>query len=359
MAVSPIDGEEKIINDIRRTYAEAERAVIEKIASYVQGGKMDLPNWEERKLALLRDLNQEVREEVVQDVLGGAKEDVREAIDEAYKDGAKDSAQALIKAKGADQVPVTGDLTEVDQESVKALSRGITDRLNNVDIRVLRTAEDKYREVIANASRQGITGAVNRRQVAQQALNEFANRGVTGFVDSNDRRWNLSSYTEMATRSTMGRAQINGSMNRAQQNDHDLMIVGTSYEPCEVCMPWEGRILSVSGESDQYPSVQEAEDAGLWHPNCTHSISPYIPGVTEKPEIEEEKKHERYKERQQQRYNERQIRKWKRRKSAAITEEDKQYAQSKITEWQKEQKDFIERTDRYRKYEREQIGQAR
>jgi len=63
--------------------------------------------------------------------------------------------------------------------------------------------------------------------------------------------------------------------------------------------------------------------------------------------------------RQTQRYNERGIRKWKRRKTAAMSDKEKSYAQSKITEWQGKQKDLIDSTDDLKRlYYREQIETA-
>ena len=38
-------------------------------------------------------------------------------------------------------------------------------------------------------------------------------------------------------------------------------------------MEWQGKILSSSGNNSDYPSLQEAMDGGLFHPNCRHAIN--------------------------------------------------------------------------------------
>lgn len=354
MPTSPADGEKLIIEDIRRTYAEAERSVIEKMAAYIKGGKQ-VPNWQERKLSQVNELSREVQKDVIGDILQGEPDKVKNAVQEAYENG-QDEFVNDMQGLGKD-VSVKSGLSQVDEQAVKALSQGITKRLNDTHFRVLREAEDQYRRIVGEASRTAVAGTDTRLEAAQKAMNKFANNGVVGFRDANGRNWSLSSYTEMATRSATGRAAINGHINRARDNDHDLMMVGDAPEECEMCRPWEGKVVSISGDSEKYPPLAEARSAGLFHPNCTHSLTPYIHNITETEDAEANPK--AAERRRQQRYNERGIRKWKRRKAGAMTEETERKAKAKITEWQKKQQEFIERTGRYRKYNREATGEAR
>src|SRR5690606_37576968 len=71
------------------------------------------------------------------------------------------------------------------------------------------------------------------------------------------------------------------------------------------CRPWEGRVLSLSGATPGYPTLAEAQGSGLFHPSCTHSVSAYIPGLTERPKRAQLANPGGYEIRQQQRYNER------------------------------------------------------
>ena len=93
-----------------------------------------------------------------------------------------------------------------------------------------------------------------------------------------------------------------------------LVVISDSPEECPFCAPWEGRIVDTQGASDQYPSLAEAEAEGLFHPNCTHSIGAYIPGVTQPKST---RNAAAYQARQEQRRLERGVRKWKRRQAGA------------------------------------------
>jgi uncharacterized protein (DUF2336 family) len=65
-----------------------------------------------------------------------------------------------------------------------------------------------------------------------------------------------------------------------------------------------------------YPTLAQARAAGLFHPNCRHSMSAYIEGVT-KPYGETEDP-QGYKDTQKLRYLERQVRESKRLEAAAL-----------------------------------------
>jgi hypothetical protein len=176
-------------------------------------------------------------------------------------------------------------------------------------------------------------------------------------MDTAGRRWDITSYAEMAVRSATGQAAVQGHINRLTDNGYDLVIVSDSPEECELCRPWEGQVLSVSGQTPGYPTVADATAAGLFHPCCTHTLGAYIPGLTRPMQGTENP--QGYEERQQQRYNERMIRRWKRREAVAITDKDKALSTAKVREWQARQREFIEATGRKRLYYREQIKRAR
>ena len=44
-----------------------------------------------------------------------------------------------------------------------------------------------------------------------------------------------------------------------------------------MCKPWNGRIVSLTGATTDYPTMTQAEADGLFHPNCRHAFSLYIP----------------------------------------------------------------------------------
>jgi len=341
--------------EIRRVYAQAEQDVISRIANRIPEGKsLDIHEWEMRKLKQLQKVRNGIDMHIHKKLDNFHDEETKDLLEKVYRQGTKEGIADLKKVESPENI--TAGFGRIDEQTVARYTEALTNRLKGTHMRIVRQADDVYRRAVSRGVNTVLTGSGTRVEGAQRVLNEFANRGVHGFRDAADRNWNLSSYAEMATRTSAQRARIDGRFNKYQQNGYDLVVVSAHAESCPICDPWEGQVLSISGKSEEYPSKADARSAGLWHPNCGHNATLYIEGVTEKPE--QQPGDESYKNRKQQRYNERNIRKWKRRKAGAMTEREKMKAQRKVQEWQARQKEFIEKTDRYRKYEREAIDTA-
>jgi len=123
---------------------------------------------------------------------------------------------------------------------------------------ILRSTMDAYRSVIAESSSGVLLGDQTRRQAAQAALNRFAQKGITGFVDSAGRGWSMESYTEMALRTGCGRAAVQGHVDRLTANGLDLVIVSDAPRECPLCRPWEGKVLSIGSVPVEMPEDTDA-----------------------------------------------------------------------------------------------------
>jgi len=347
MAISPRYAEQ-VARDLLELYTSAETRMLEIIANELADG-IYAPGWAAMKLAEISRVKTKL-EKLVQNLDKKMPEVAAEATKKAYTMGQKGVEADLKKVKPS----IKMGFGTIDERKVAVLSQKLAGTLGETHLRITRQALDEYRSIIGKATQMVELGVETRQQAAQKALSEFADRGITGFVDRAGRTWSLHSYTEMATRSTSGQAAIEGAIQRLEDNDYDLVIVSFHADSCPLCEPWEGKILSISGRSDQYPALDEAIAEGLFHPNCGHSLGAYIPGLTKKPTKEQIGQGD-FEESQQQRRLERDIRKWKKREAVAITDEEKKKAASKIREKQALLREFVNKTDRKRQRDREQI----
>ena len=357
MGISP-NMTENLALELVRIYAQAERDMLSRISNKLKRDtSLSISQWEQKKTAELRELKNGVKMHIVDKLKNVDEKEVKKIIEKATKRGADSAVADLRKALPEDEIPVKHGLNQANRRAIETHAKALKDKLDSTHLRIMRTTDDVYKKAVNRGVEYALTGSGTRREGAQKALNQLANRGVTGFQDSAGRSWNLSSYCEMATRTQTANASREAHMQRVQENGRDLVVVSSHAESCEICDPWEGQVLSISGDDDRYPSVDEAVSEGLHHPNCGHHLTAYIEGLTEPPEpIEGE---ENYEDRQEQRYLERGVRKWKRRKAGAVTEKEERKAQAKVSEWQGRLRDFEEETGRKRRYEREQIEQAR
>ena len=249
------------------------------------------------------------------------------------------------------------------------------EELSKTVMPIIRDIRDKFRTLTIEATREFFRSSdtFTRRNLSQTILNRFADEGLQGIIYRDGRHVSLEAYSEMVGRTMSGRAAMQASLNRYQEYGQDLVRVSSHAMACPICEPWEGEILSQSGDNQDYASLDEAINDGLFHPNCAHDISPYFPGESEPIEpfahpVEKQlyKKHgvPRGKEiafqaSQKQRYLERGIRKWKNRSVVGLDEATRKSAQMKVRHWQKNLRSHLDdHPYLIRKRWREQIGKA-
>ena len=237
---------------------------------------------------------------------------------------------------------------------------------------IIRQTDDLFRKAVEVVGTKQFkeTEIFTRRKFSQALLNEIADSGVTHIVYKNGRKVSLEAYTEMVGRTTSGRAAVQGSLNRFTEYNYDLIRVSSHFRACDLCIPHEGKIYSLSGSSSKYPPFSDAILLGLFHPNCAHDVSPFIPNVSPKQELRVDpaeqalidkhgyKKAQKiaYQAQQKQRYIERNIRKYKKREIASLDENTKNIAHRKMLDWQKVQREHISKNPFLRRdYGREAV----
>lgn len=371
MPVSPSMAED-LAAAVADLYEAAQGTIITRIRDALAAG-INSPVWLQLKAAAVGDLQTAIQ--AVIDALaydaGGA---IRQAVATAYERGQQAAVAELGALTVGRQVAVVAALPNAP--AVDRLASALISDTGPVHVRMLRQTMDVYRGVITHASAAPLLGAQTRRQAAQTALDQFAQRGVTGFVDRAGRGWDMRSYVEMATRSVVGRAAVDAHTDRLTAAGVDLVMVSDSPEECPLCRPWEGKILALTGAPgartieqehttdddrtvrvDVAGTLAEARAAGLQHPNCTHRTSAYLPGVTTPPATVPARA--TYEQSQQQRYYERQIRRWKREAAGAMDDAKRMKANASVRAYQAKIRALVNETGLPRKSHREQMSTAR
>lgn len=209
---------------------------------------------------------------ILTDLRAGSKTWCETAIPRVYLEGAK-AADAQIEALGESVISGFG---AVHQQAAQILAEGTLGRFDDVVNMIGRRTDDIYRSLTLERVRGSVMGYESWQKTARSLRNQLAEQGVTGFQDKAGRNWSMKTYAEMTTRTTTMNAHLEGTKTRLLENGHDLIQVSKHSRPCSKCQPWEGKILSLSGEDKDHPSLDDAKSAGLFHPNCRHAYGLYI-----------------------------------------------------------------------------------
>lgn len=354
MPISP-EYAENLAAPIAALYADAERILLERIAKAL-AAEMDAPDWAERKLIQLQ-LLQAQNAGLLRELSGRSAEEIAAAILKAYNRGTAMAVADLADlvtdpARAASLTPGLPAIESMVTEAVAAAS--------STHGRILRATDDVFRQVIARTAPQVLLGTQTRREAAQAALDEFAGRGITGFMDRSGRNWEMASYVEMSTRAATANAAITGHSDRLLAAGIDTVQVSDAPQECSKCRPWEGKVLSLSGtaRADGVPvagTLAQAKADGLFHPGCRHSVSAYLHGYS-RPAPARTADPEGDAARRRLRYLERKVREWKRREAVALSPETGEAARVKVRAYQAAIREHVASTPAKRQRQREQLG---
>lgn len=364
---------ERLAETIRDIAASAEARLIAGIAARLRAG-LDTPEWVDRKRAQVGEVRR-LAEAIVARLDAETVSAVEQALTLAYVRGGEAALDELGRLADATPEQLAAIRRELPgSAAVQRLVWATVSQLRGTHLRILRWSLDSYREVISAVLPDLLLGVETRRRAAQRAWDRFLARGITGFVDRSGRAWELGSYVEMAVRTGAAQAMVEGHLDRLAAAGIDMVIVSNAPQECARCRPWEGRVLARRGPTgrvrvehatldgqaitvDVAGTVAQAVGAGLLHPNCRHSLSAYLPGVTEVPRHTADPDGD--KARQELRRLEREVRRWKRREAGALDPAAAHAARARVREYQAQIRDHVEETGLHRQRHREQIGAAR
>jgi hypothetical protein len=250
-----------------KIYSKAEKDLLKSINRALLRGN------DTKHLEALNTQVKAIRRGLLQD----ASDWVKTVIPEAYRLGAEDTGLDVIES-----------FSLINQKAMKLLADNTYQRLEQVDQVIGRTVNDIYRSVALENTTGAIAGYETWKQAAKKIKEDLADRGVTGFVDRTGRQWDMSDYTEMVARTNIAQVQRTGAKNRLAEHGHRLAQIteGSSPHTCEACDEWAGQIVSINGEQiGDYPTLEDAEDAGCFHPNCVHRL---VAAIDEEEALDEE-----------------------------------------------------------------------
>jgi hypothetical protein len=100
-----------------------------------------------------------------------------------------------------------------------------------------------------------------------------AELGEEGLINIRGRNYALDTYAELVARTRLREEQSKATIDLCGEYECDLVEFSQHATSCGECAPFEGQVYSISGESDRFPALTDAETPPI-HPNCRHSITP-------------------------------------------------------------------------------------
>ena len=185
---------------------------------------------------------------------------------------------AQIGIDKADEQLKALDITEIVNKAInkKTFTEKIDNNINslNQDLQYISEAIKANSErIIKEIKTKPVANtAKEHKKISTQLVSELKEKGITFFTDKIGRKIPIEKYIKMRVFTDTVKIQRTTFFVRAIQYGVDLVrIVHLNIHPtCELCAPFENKILSISGKTTGYMTIEEAENYGLFHPNCDH-----------------------------------------------------------------------------------------
>ena len=168
-----------------------------------------------------------------------------------------------------------------------ALAAVRTQKMLQSDILQLRNA-------VVETFREGaLTGmsSLERKKALQARVTKLASGGVDSwkFISGDGKNWKSGNYFMTLNRTITAKVAKETYVDSMLEAGHDLATIEGGGDPCPICEAWRGVVVSVSGSNPDYPSLADAEAAGVFHPNCVCQIA-YIDKVIGKDVLDKQAK---------------------------------------------------------------------
>jgi hypothetical protein len=145
-------------------------------------------------------------------------------------------------------------------------------RMAETDVRALRTATvDALRE----AHIAGMTPVERYKLLREKVLDIAENPASWSFIDRSGRRWKKNNYFDMLNRTVTANVARDTYHDALAEEQRDLVLLlgGTSAESHPACEKYNGKVLSLTGQTAGFPTLDEYIGEGGFHPNCVHSTA--------------------------------------------------------------------------------------
>ena len=170
--------------------------------------------------------------------------------------------------------------------------------VGSLDTALLRQMlDDGYAHIAGATQKMSMAAVGSLRRISARVMREAAMTGETRvaiserlyheaggpsfiFRGRNGRIWDSGAYFEMLGRTMLHNNARETYLTACAANGSDIVAVSYSGDPCAACARWQGRLLSITGQSP-YPTIETAIADGLCHPSCTHRIVAVPPAIAQ------------------------------------------------------------------------------
>nr|DAM78571.1 MAG TPA: minor capsid protein [Caudoviricetes sp.] len=247
--------------------------------------------WQLEKMNEMGLLNED-NLKLISDRSGLAEEQLRHVIqNEGYKIY-KDTKQQLLEATGGDSF-AGNSIIQTNLAAYVNQAMGDIDNLINTTLPM--SVRKVYQSIVQESVAKVVTGLSTSDKAISDTVMKWAQKGFYGFTDSQGKRWRADTYARQVIKSTAWRVYREVRMAPAEELGIDTFYYHKKATAREMCAPLQHQIVTTGvARTEKGERILALSDYGYGYAggcqgiNCTHEMTPYIPGANYKPDLPDE-----------------------------------------------------------------------
>lgn len=247
--------------------------------------------WQLEKMNEMGLLNED-NVKLISDRSGIAEEQLRHVIqNEGYKIY-KDTKQQLLEATGGGGF-AGNSIIQTNLAAYVNQAMGDIDNLINTTLPM--SVRKVYQSIVQESVAKVVTGLTTSDKAISDTVMKWAEKGFYGFTDSQGKRWKADTYARQVIKSTAWRVYREVRMAPAEELGIDTFYYHKKATAREMCAPLQHQIVTTGvARTEKGERILALSDYGYGYAwgcqgiNCTHEMTPYVPGANYKPDLPDE-----------------------------------------------------------------------
>ena len=247
--------------------------------------------WQLEKMNEMGLLNED-NLKLISERSGIAEEQLRYVIqNEGYKIY-KDTKQQLLEATGGGSF-AGNSIIQTNLAAYVNQAMGDIDNLINTTLPM--SVRKVYQSIVQESVAKVVTGISTSDKAISDTVMKWAKKGFYGFTDSQGKRWRADTYARQVIKSTAWRVYREVRMAPAEELGIDTFYYRKKATAREMCAPLQHQIVTTGvARTEKGERILALSDYGYGYAwgcqgiNCTHEMTPYIPGANYKPDLPDE-----------------------------------------------------------------------
>ena len=243
--------------------------------------------WQLEKMNEMGLLNED-NVSLISERSGIAEEQLRYVIqNEGYK-VYKDTKEQLLESMGGEFSH--NSLIQTNLAAYVNQTMGDIDNLINTTLPM--SVRKVYQSIVQESVAKVVTGLTTSDKAISDTVMKWADKGFYGFTDSQGKHWKADTYARQVIKSTAWRVYREARTAPAEEMGIDTFYYHKKATAREMCAPLQHQIVTTGvARTEAGERILALADYGYGHPagcqgiNCTHEMTPYIPGVNYKPDL--------------------------------------------------------------------------